>query len=151
MVAVRLQRINKVNLWPRAVRHTCATCPHIDTFWWPDLATPGPWQRTPAPRPARLGQPPASFLQLQVPWRALFLFMLGRHKLTMLHHVQRTCGQTNYRATASPAGISKSTLSNAIKSCWTCRNINLTFYCPGRGPRERVSGKSTAQKINVKK
>ncbi|XP_064550862.1 LOW QUALITY PROTEIN: uncharacterized protein LOC135436994 [Drosophila montana] len=29
----------------------------------------------------------------------------------------------------------QSTLSNAIKSCWTCRNINLTFYCPGRGPR----------------
>ncbi|XP_017139530.2 uncharacterized protein LOC108153944 [Drosophila miranda] len=22
-----------------------------------------------------------------------------------------------------------STLSNVIKSCWTCCNINLTFYC----------------------
>ncbi|KRG01610.1 LOW QUALITY PROTEIN: uncharacterized protein Dmoj_GI26247, partial [Drosophila mojavensis] len=33
----------------------------------------------------------------------------------------------------------QSTLSNAIKSCWTCRNINLTFYCPGRGPRDRAN------------
>ncbi|KAH8283969.1 hypothetical protein KR054_006295, partial [Drosophila jambulina] len=26
-----------------------------------------------------------------------------------------------------------SALSNAIKSCWTCCNINLTFYGTGQG------------------
>ncbi|KAH8232336.1 hypothetical protein KR032_004341, partial [Drosophila birchii] len=29
-----------------------------------------------------------------------------------------------------------SALSNAIKSCWTCCNINLTFYGPGSGDRD---------------
>lgn len=111
-------------------KHTCATCPHIDTFCWPDIEPQAAHSYSYSMHTCLF-----SLLQLQVPRRALFLFMLGRHMLTMLHHVQRTCCQTNYRGTASPAGISKSTLSNAIKSCWTCRNINLTFYCPGRGPR----------------
>lgn len=53
--------------------------------------------------------------------------------------------------TASPAGISKCTLSNAIKSCWTCRNINLTFYCNERGPRDEGCNPKEHKKHEIKR
>lgn len=103
--------VNKISefIAPGLQAHVCATCPHIDTSCLhrassscsapisthstitttTNTPTPTP---SPSPAPGVAGQP-----QSQVPWRALFLFMPGRHKLTMLHHVQSTCGQANYR------------------------------------------------------
>ncbi|KRF83813.1 LOW QUALITY PROTEIN: uncharacterized protein Dvir_GJ26838, partial [Drosophila virilis] len=92
-----------------------------------------------------------SLLQLQVPRRALFFVYARQAQVDNAPSCPAYVRPNKLQGHYVTCRNFQSTLSNAIKSCWTCRNINLTFYCPGRGPRksiaEAVNRNDTGQRL----
>ncbi|XP_017872327.1 PREDICTED: LOW QUALITY PROTEIN: uncharacterized protein LOC108619959 [Drosophila arizonae] len=120
------------------VRHAHTLTPFGGQIWLP--LAPGPWQRFPAPRPPHRGQPPAIQFSTVAGPLARFVFVYaGQAQADNAPSCPAYVRPNKLQGHCVTCRNFQSTLSNAIKSCWTCRNINLTFYCPGRGPRDRAN------------